>query len=57
MTGSRSVARQELAEILALVARGVIQPIVSETRPLAEAQDVLSRLKENLVYGRIAVVP
>ena len=57
LTGSRSVSRQELTETIELVARGAIRPIVSETRPLAEAQEVLSRLKQRLVYGRIAVLP
>jgi D-arabinose 1-dehydrogenase-like Zn-dependent alcohol dehydrogenase len=57
VTGSRSVSRQELRETIELVDRGAIRSIVSETRPLAEAQDVLTGLKQHRVYGRIALMP
>lgn len=57
ITGSRSVSRQELAETLDLVERGVLRPIVSERRELSEAQVVLDRLRANEVYGRAVVVP
>lgn len=57
VTGSRSVSRQELAQTLGLIARGALRPIISETRPLEDAADVLDRLKRNLVFGKVVLLP
>jgi propanol-preferring alcohol dehydrogenase len=57
VTGSRSVSRQELAETIGLVARGAFESVVSERRPLAEAQRTMEQLKANQVYGRVAIEP
>lgn len=57
LTGSRSTSRQELRETIDLVARGVLQAVVSETLPLEQAQTLLERLLDKQVYGRVAIVP
>lgn len=47
---------EELREVLGLIARGAIRPMVS-VEPLAAVNDVLDRLRAGTVEGRIAVAP
>lgn len=47
---------QELREILDLIARGSLRPLVT-TAALDDVNDVLDRLREGRVEGRIALVP
>ena len=47
---------QELREVLDLIARGALQPLVT-TEPLDAVNDVLDRLQRGAVEGRIALVP
>ena len=53
--GSRYVTRTEILESLDLVARGEVWPLVSEIRPLAEAEALHDRVERGLVTGRAAL--
>jgi len=55
MLGSRYVTRTEIVETLDLVARGEVWPLVSEVRPLAEAELLHERVEQGLVTGRAAL--
>ena len=54
--GSRYATRQDVIESLELVARGEIRPIVTETRPLEEAEALHERLEKGLITGRAALL-
>lgn len=54
--GSRYCTRQEVMDSLDLVARGEVWPIVTETRPLEEAQVMHERLAAGAVIGRGALL-
>ncbi|MGI9569238.1 MAG: alcohol dehydrogenase catalytic domain-containing protein, partial [Desulfobulbia bacterium] len=54
--GSRYATRSEVRQALELVGRGVIWPLVSETYPLMEAEQVHRRLEESLITGRAALL-
>ena len=53
--GSRYVTRTEIMETLDLVARGEVWPLVSEVRPLAEAEILHERVEKGEVIGRAAL--
>jgi propanol-preferring alcohol dehydrogenase len=53
--GSRYVTRTEILESLDLVARGEVWPLVTEVRPLAEAEALHERVERGLVTGRAAL--
>ena len=54
--GSRYATRQDVIDSLELVARGEIRPIVTETRPLEEAEALHERLEKGLITGRAALL-
>lgn len=54
--GSRYVTRSEILETLDLVARGEIWPLVTEIRPLQEAEALHDRLERGKVTGRAALL-
>ena len=54
--GSRYATKQDVIESLDLVARGEIRPIVTETRPLEEAEALHERLEKGLITGRAALL-
>jgi propanol-preferring alcohol dehydrogenase len=56
LLGSRYVSRAEVLEALDLVARGEVWPIVSEIRPLSEAEAVHARVERGEVIGRAALL-
>ena len=56
LLGSRYVARSEILETLDLVARREVWPIVTETRPLEEAEALHERVERGLVTGRAALL-
>jgi propanol-preferring alcohol dehydrogenase len=56
LLGSRYVTRAEVLDTLELVARGEVWPLVSEIRPLAEAEALHGRLERNEIIGRAALV-
>lgn len=56
LLGSRYVSRLEVLETLALVARREVWPIVTDIRPLAEAEALHERLERGQVTGRAALL-
>jgi len=57
IVGSRASSRQELKELVDLVEEKKVRAVVSETLPMAEVNEVLSRLKKGEVVGRIVLKP
>ncbi len=53
--GSRYVTRAEILETCDLVARGAVRPLVTELRPLADAELIHDRVERGLVTGRAAL--
>ncbi|MEE9275490.1 MAG: zinc-binding dehydrogenase, partial [bacterium] len=56
LLGSRAFTKQELTDALALVARGELWPLVTETYRLEEAEKVHARLEAGAITGRAAIV-
>jgi D-arabinose 1-dehydrogenase-like Zn-dependent alcohol dehydrogenase len=54
--GSRYVTRREILETFDLVARGEVWPLVTDIRPLAEAEAVHERVERGEVTGRAALM-
>jgi D-arabinose 1-dehydrogenase-like Zn-dependent alcohol dehydrogenase len=54
--GSRYGTRREILETFDLVARGEVWPLVTEIRPLAEAEAVHERVERGEVTGRAALM-
>jgi len=57
IAGNFTGTLQDLGEMVQLVSRGVIHPVVSETTPLEKANDVLQRLRDGKIQGRAVLVP
>lgn len=55
LLGSRYVTRREILETLELVARAEVWPLVSDVRPLAEAEALHERVERGEVIGRAAL--
>jgi D-arabinose 1-dehydrogenase-like Zn-dependent alcohol dehydrogenase len=55
LLGSRYVTRNEILDALDLMARGEVFPLVTEVRPLAEAEAVHERVERGEVIGRAAL--
>jgi D-arabinose 1-dehydrogenase-like Zn-dependent alcohol dehydrogenase len=56
LLGSRYVTRSEVLDALDLVARGDIWPMVTDIRPLEEAEALHERLENGAVTGRAALL-
>ena len=56
LLGSRYVTRTEILETLDIVARREVWPMVSDIRPLAEAEALHERVEKGEVVGRAAVL-
>ena len=56
LLGSRYVTRSEVLDTLALVARGEVWPMVTDIRPMAEAEALHERLEQGTVIGRAALL-
>ncbi|MDH3316285.1 MAG: zinc-binding dehydrogenase [Betaproteobacteria bacterium] len=56
LLGSRYVSRVEVLEALDLVARGEVWPMVTDIRPLEEAEAVHARVERGEVTGRAALL-
>jgi D-arabinose 1-dehydrogenase-like Zn-dependent alcohol dehydrogenase len=54
--GSRYVTRREIVETLELVARGEVWPLVTDIRPMDEAEALHQRLERGEVIGRAALL-
>ena len=55
--GSRNVSVDELATVVDLVDRGAIKPVVGETRPLDEAEELHQRVRSGAAIGRDVLIP
>jgi D-arabinose 1-dehydrogenase-like Zn-dependent alcohol dehydrogenase len=55
LLGSRYVTRAEILEAFAIVARGEVWPLVTDVRPLEEAEAVHARVERGEVTGRAAL--
>ncbi|MBW1666682.1 MAG: alcohol dehydrogenase catalytic domain-containing protein [Deltaproteobacteria bacterium] len=53
--GSRFVTKAELLDLIKLVERGEIEPVVTKTYPFAQANDALDALRNKTTPGRIAL--
>ena len=56
LLGSRYVTRREILDTFDLVARGEVWPLVTDIRPLAEAEAVHARVERGEVTGRAALL-
>jgi D-arabinose 1-dehydrogenase-like Zn-dependent alcohol dehydrogenase len=56
LLGSRYVTRAEIFETLDLVARGAVWPMVTDIRPMAEAEALHERVEQGAVTGRAALL-
>lgn len=55
--GSFVYTREELEQVLALTARGVLRPLVSASYPLAEVGDAFRALEARTHFGKILIRP
>ena len=55
--GSRACRLRDMKEVIDLVAAKKIKPLVSETFPLEQVNEVHSRLKRNEILGRVVLRP
>ncbi len=55
--GSRNVSVAELAEVVQLVVRGDVRPVIAGQHPLEDAQMLHDRVAEGRVIGRDVLVP
>jgi alcohol dehydrogenase, propanol-preferring len=55
LLGSRYVTRSEILQTLDIVARGEVWPLVTDIRPLEEAEAVHARVERGEVVGRAAL--
>ena len=53
--GTRASTLQDVVEVVRLVERGQLKPVVSERYPLEEVEQALARLRENPPLGRIVL--
>ena len=56
LLGSRYATRVEILETYDLVARGELWPIVTDIRPMEEAEAIHERVEEGEVTGRAAII-
>jgi len=55
--GSRACRLSDMEEVISLVTNQKIKPLVSETVPLEQANEVHTRLKKNEILGRVVLRP
>jgi NADPH:quinone reductase-like Zn-dependent oxidoreductase len=53
--GSRNVTKRELAEVVALVQAGRVQPLVTGVHPLEDAELIHTRLRQQQIFGRVVL--
>jgi propanol-preferring alcohol dehydrogenase len=56
LLGSRYVTRADIFDTLDLVARGEVWPMVTDIRPMAEAEALHERVEQGAVVGRAALL-
>jgi propanol-preferring alcohol dehydrogenase len=57
LIGSYAGTLSDLAELVSLATRGVINPIVLDTFKLSQATEALSKLKDGKIIGRGVINP
>jgi acryloyl-coenzyme A reductase len=57
LMGSDACTRQELADVIQLVQRGQISPVVDQILPLEKAAEAHRRLEQRRVRGRLVLTP
>jgi D-arabinose 1-dehydrogenase-like Zn-dependent alcohol dehydrogenase len=57
LMGARGNTRQELAEVVQLVARHQLRPLIAGTYPLEQVNAALTQLATGQVTGRIVLIP
>jgi propanol-preferring alcohol dehydrogenase len=57
LMGARGNTRQELAEVVQLVARQQLRPLIAGNFPLDQVNAALTQLATGQVTGRIVLVP
>ncbi len=55
--GSRNVSKQELAEVVSLVAAGRVKPVVSGRYSLTDAEITHQKLRNQEIIGRVILEP
>lgn len=55
VTGSRSSLRQDLRDIISLVERGKVKPVIDECFPLEEANEAFAKLRRSSALGRMVL--
>lgn len=55
--GSRNVTKVELAQVIDMVADGLVQPVVTGAFPLEEAEAIHERLGRQEIVGRVVLEP
>jgi D-arabinose 1-dehydrogenase-like Zn-dependent alcohol dehydrogenase len=53
--GSRYATKQEVLDALDLVARGDVWPLVTDVRPMDEAEALHERVEKGEITGRAAI--
>ena len=54
--GARGSTRQDLIDVISLVERGRVKPLISECYPLEEANETFHKLRHSASIGRIALI-
>ncbi len=57
LTGARGNTRKELIEVVQLVARGLLRPLIAGHYPLEKTNEALSQLSTGQITGRIVLLP
>lgn len=55
ITGSRHVTKLELEETIAIVARGLVTPVISERRPFEQVEELFDLIDRQELLGRAVV--
>lgn len=55
--GSTMASRREFEEVMNLVARGALQPVVHDVLPLEQIRTAHEALEEGAVFGKLVLVP
>ena len=55
LIGSRYATKQEVMEALELVARGDVWPLVTEIKPMKDAEELHNNLENSDIVGRAAI--
>lgn len=54
--GSRSSIRQDLMDVISLVERGKVKPVISECFPLEQANEAFEKLRKSASLGRMVLL-